>query len=55
MHVCSENSYLEVKLMQTTMVSFTFYCELVQFAKEWVRQTIMRKYRFVVTLDGLVE
>lgn len=45
-HTCSDNSYLKLKLMQTTMFSFTFYCELAQFTKDWARQTIIRKYRY---------
>ena len=45
-HMCSDNSYLKLKLMQISMVSFMFYCELVHFTKDWARQTIMRKYRY---------
>ena len=32
-HMCLDNSYLKLKLMQITMVSFTFYCELDHYEK----------------------
>lgn len=53
-HMCLDNSYLKLKLMQITMVSFTFYCELAQFTKDWARQTIMRSIDTIVNVGGLV-